>query len=312
MLTVDVSVIIPTYNRGHLIHEALESVSSQTYQDFEVIVVDDGSSDQTRSILEAVPTDKKVRYILQENRGSASARNRGGEEAIGEYLAFLDSDDLFLPTKLEKQTAVLDANSEFAMVQSYFEKFRTSGEELGTRETTFFSGHVYPQILTYWSYLLNPSCILIRKSVFEELGGFDESMHSAEDLDFFRRVARKYPIGLIPEVLAKIRVHPGNKTADKSQRDLYYSIYLEKAFTADPSLSSSFRRRAFAKMYLNVAYNNLGAGSGEEMQVVRQKVLAALKYWPFEFGGYLAFLLSFIGFDSRRKLYGFWKNRRYR
>ena len=308
-----VSVIIPTYNRGNLIHGAIESVSAQTYQDFEIIVVDDGSSDQTRSKLAAFRKDNKIRYIFQENRGSSSARNRGGREAEGEYLAFLDSDDLFLPTKLEKQAAVLETEPDFAMVQSFFAKFRASPEEeLGTRKTKFFSGHIYPQILTYWSYLMNPSCILIRKSVFEELGGFDESMPSAEDLDFFRRVARKYPIGLVPEVLAKIRVHEGNKTADKTQRDIHYLVYLKKAFAEDTSLSSGFKRRAYAKMYLNVAYNNLGDGSVEEMKVVRKKALKAISFWPYYFGGYLAFILSFLGHNSRRKLYGFWKMRRYR
>ena len=118
-----VSVIIPAYNRADLIGETLESVFAQTYRDYEIIVVDDGSTDNTKEVLASLAAAGKLRYTYQENAGLPAARNTGIRLAVGKYVAFLDSDDLFAPDKLEKQVAVFEANLDAMLVHSGFSKY---------------------------------------------------------------------------------------------------------------------------------------------------------------------------------------------
>ena len=126
-----VSVIIPTYNRAGYLCESIESVLTQTYTDYEIIVVDDGSTDDTEEVLQLWIADGTIHYVWQENRGESAARNHGIELAIGEYIAFLDSDDLFMPTKLEEQVAYLDNHPEVGMAHSCYSKFGEAGASWG-------------------------------------------------------------------------------------------------------------------------------------------------------------------------------------
>ncbi|MBV6627760.1 MAG: glycosyltransferase family 2 protein [Rivularia sp. (in: Bacteria)] len=231
MLSPKVSVIIPTYNRAHLVQDAVESVLNQTYQDFELIVIDDGSTDNTKEVL-AVYKDK-LAYIYQENRGRSSARNHGIKIAQGEYIAFLDSDDVWFPDKLERQVPILEyAPSDVVLVHGYkcmVDKNLqpVAGWELKLRR-------LYAQAEkgeeTYENYLQSTciftSTILLRKTALLEINGYDVSIQGREDLDLYLRLLlQDYCFAFISEpALIKYRCHENN-TNEVSSNYSYLQVY---------------------------------------------------------------------------------------
>ncbi len=187
-----VSVIIPTYNRRDFVREAIASVLAQSYHDFELLVVDDGSNDDTAAIVQEFAG---VRYILQPNRGVSAARNHGVALSNGELLAFLDSDDLWQPRKLACQVAFFTAHPETCICQS---------EEIwlrhGTRVNPHYKhrkagGDIFARSLELC--LVSPSAVMLRRELFEQVGGFDESLPACEDYDLWLRIAATEPIYLI-------------------------------------------------------------------------------------------------------------------
>lgn len=207
-----VSVIIPTYNRPALLRETLRSVSNQTFTDFEIIVVDDGST--VAGVEDVCREFAKCRYFRQENMGRSSARNRGIKEARGELIAFLDDDDLWKPEKLARQVEFLDQNPHVGLVHSPAEKILSdgtpTGELIGNNNPEWRSGNVFLHAVR--SCVVKSPTPLVRKEVFGSCGGFDAFLHSAEDCEFWARVAYRYEFGSIPEPLAYYRVHQGSTT----------------------------------------------------------------------------------------------------
>jgi glycosyltransferase involved in cell wall biosynthesis len=306
-----VSVIIPTYNRAKYLVEAVNSVLAQTFSDYEIIVVDDGSTDNTREVLQPLMSDTRIHYVYQENRGESAARNHGIYLAAGKYIAFLDSDDLFTPTKLEKQTAYLNTHPEVAFVHSCFVRFDDQDADLGYRDTSRITGEVYPDLLLDWSVLIPPSCVMLRAEILKHVGGFDEELRWGPDLDMWRRITKAYPVGVVPKALTKMRTHAGNVSGDKVAAVASFRRYLDKAFEDDPNLDNLFKRRVLAKMYSNMGHNILGEGIPEEMRFVRQFSLTAIRYWPFQWSAYLGFFGSFLGPGLRNRLLKFWRKYRY-
>lgn len=294
-----VSVVIPTHNRAHYLFEALESVFAQSFQNLEIIVVDDGSTDGTREQLKPLAAANKLRYQYQQKQGVSAARNLGVELAQGAYIAFLDSDDLFQPPKLEKQLALFESDPELGFVHSNFSKFNDRGEDLGYRNTARYQGWIYPWMLGEWSVLMAPSCMLARREVLLDVGGFDETISLGEDIDLWRRIAMRYRIGVVPEALSKVRVHPGNASKSKQRAAEEFRRVLDKAFLEDSDLTTAFRRRAYAKMHTNVGQNVLGEGNRESMGFVRRQSLRALSFWPLELNALLALLASFLPLGLR-------------
>jgi glycosyltransferase involved in cell wall biosynthesis len=307
-----VSVIIPTYNRADLILESLTSVFAQTYRDFEIIVVDDGSTDNTAEILRPFSDQGKIKYIRQNNQGASSARNRGIAEARGTFLAFLDSDDLFDPEKLELQVTYYQSHPEMGLVHSGFIKFNNAEDDLGYRDTSWFFGNIYPGILMYWTTLMAMDTVIVAKSVFESVGLFDTNLVYGEDLDMWRRIARRYPFGFINRSLARIRIHEGNISGDKTNAADGLAQYLKKAFEDDPSLSAQFRQRAFSKLYSVMAYNLIGEDNKQAMQAAQRNAKLALKFNPLNLHGYIAFLSTILGYGPRKILITSWRSLRSR
>ena len=306
-----VSVVIPTHNRAHYIKETIGSVLAQTYSDYEIIVVDDRSTDNTAEIIQGLSNDKPIRYFSQPCGSAPAARNFGLQQAQGKYIAFLDSDDLFMPEKLAKQVAFLDEHASVAFVHAGYEKFSDQGEDLGYRDTSRISGNYYIQMLLDWSVLIATPCVLVRKTVLDEVGDFDEQMRAAEDLDLWRRIAQRYEIGVIPEMLCRVRVHPGSLSTGKVKAAASFERYLDKAFKDDPSLSMGFRRRAFARLYSNLGHNILAEGRAEEMPFVRKFSAQAIRQWPLQWSAYLGFFGSFISLGLRDRLLIIWRRFRY-
>ena len=206
-----ISVIIPTYNRKEFCVEAIESVLNQTYRDFEVIVVDDGSTDGTAELIRNQYGDK-VRYFQKTNGGCASARNFGLRQAAGEYISFLDSDDRYLPEKLEDQSRILDENQDVGFVFSDSYSFDGEKKKLVRAIRPDKNGSItYPLFML--TYLANGS-FLVRKKCLDATGYYDERFRLNEDTDFLLRLSvncRAYYSG---NTSFCFRIHPGRKSSD--------------------------------------------------------------------------------------------------
>jgi glycosyltransferase involved in cell wall biosynthesis len=305
-----VSVVIPTHDRADLVLEAVNSVLVQDYTDYEIIVVDDGSSDETEHVLSRLIQNGIIRYYYQNNQGEAAARNFGIIMSKGEFVAFLDSDDLFEPKKLGRQVEYLRAHPEVGLVHSSFVKFNNLGQDLGHRNTSWFSGYVYPQILLYWTTLMAVDTVIVPRKVFDDIGLFDIALKMGTDLDMWRRIARRYPFGFINQSLARIRVHEGNVSGDRISATDGFVQYLEKAFSDDPSLSKWFRQRVFSKMFSTMAYNLLSGNGREFLQAARSAAYRAILTDPFNHHGYFGFISTLLGYNSRLLLVRGWRSLR--
>jgi glycosyltransferase involved in cell wall biosynthesis len=192
-----VSVVIPTYNRKDFVLEAVDSVLAQTYGDYELIVVDDGSPDNTGEVLKRY--GERIRYTYQTQQGVSAARNRGLELAHGEFIAFLDSDDLWLPKKLALQIAFMDQHSE-AQICYTDELWIRRGKRVNPKKRhAKYSGWIYPYCLPLC--IISPSSALMRRALFDQIGSFDSRLPVCEDYDLWLRVAACLPIFLIPQRL---------------------------------------------------------------------------------------------------------------
>jgi len=206
-----VSVIIPTYNYAAFIEQAIKSVLDQTFQNFEILVVDDGSTDNTREVIKKFP----ARYIYQTNRGAAAARNYGIREARGELIAFLDADDLWLPDKLEKQLQMFERDPGIGLVYSLFYFFESeSGAIIGYKPIRECArGFVLTQM--FGSCIIGSPTPLIRRDVFEKVGLYQEGLTGVEDYHLWLRIAAQYRIDYVPEYLAMYRVHESRCSSKK-------------------------------------------------------------------------------------------------
>ena len=196
-----VTVIIPTYNRAHLVGRAIESVLSQTFHDWELIVVDDASTDNTKEAVYGF-RDSRIRYLFHEvRRGGSAARNTGISEARGEYVAFLDSDDEWLPTKLKKQLELFSRSPQqvglvytgaIYVYRTYYIKRPPSHK-----------GFLYRNLLLR-NVIGSISVAMIRTTVLAYVNGFDEALPSRQDVDLWLRISKHYQIDFVPECLVKI------------------------------------------------------------------------------------------------------------
>jgi glycosyltransferase involved in cell wall biosynthesis len=188
-----VSVIIPTYNRAGIIAEAVDSVLAQDYKDFELIVVDDGSTDNTSEVMARYGDD--VRVLFQENKGVSAARNRGITEASGKLIAFLDSDDLWLPQKLSTQVEFFSQRPDALICQTE-EVWLRNGIRINPKHRHKKpSGMIFEPSLKLC--LVSPSAVMIRRDLLDRTGGFDETLPACEDYDLWLRISCRFPVYLI-------------------------------------------------------------------------------------------------------------------
>lgn len=195
-----VSVVIPSFNRKKLLQRALQSVLRQTFTDYELMVVDDGSEDGTQDL--PILKERKIRFIrLEENRGVSSARNIGVKQSSGDWIAFLDSDDEWFTSKLEKQISWCRYNPRFEIMQTR-EIWIRNGNRVNPPIThQKFQGDLFEASLK--RCMITPSSVLLRKSLFEKAGGFNEAIPVCEDYDLWLRITCQYHIGLLDQYLLK-------------------------------------------------------------------------------------------------------------
>ena len=249
-----ISVIIPTYNNASVVKEAIQSVLEQTLSDYEIIVVDDGSTDNTREVVRSF-SDKRIRYVYQENRGRSSARNHAIGLAQGEYVAFLDSDDLFMPTKLEKQVACMEKNPNVLLSHTSYIRVNAGGEYIEEVESGTFSGKVYPEIIRGCP-IATPTVMVQRNALGANMR-FEESIRIGEDTILWTQLARKSIILGIDEPLAKVRIHGDNAAFDPRQQIIGLMNIIEYTIRRNPDLHFLTRRRLLSDIYLNIGFNYL-------------------------------------------------------
>jgi len=276
-----ISVIIATYNRAHFVCDAIESVLNQILRDYEIIVVDDGSNDNTREALEKYGS--RISYIYQENKGRAEARNTGIKIARGEYIAFLDDDDIWLPNKLEKQVDYLGSHTQIGLVHTFSEVINENGDflEKETKERLRFYhksmkiGYTYVGMSRLSVMFL--STVMIRRACFDKIGLFAPDIPAFEDWDFYLRFSLEYRIGTITETLVKFRMHPLHTTLDDF---IWGRIKVSMKHLAMLESYSNFpyRGRICHNFYIHLA-NNYYIDS--QLAIFRKYVLKTFKLNPF-------------------------------
>ena len=237
-----VSVVIPTYNRGAFIGAAIDSVLSQSYRNLEVIVVDDGSTDNTAALLAAI-ADPRLRYVRQENQGRSQARNAALRLAVGDYIAFLDSDDLYLPGKLTLQVGYLEAHPDVAMVYTASICVDEAGDPLGLVYEATISGDIYAEIALFLPVTITLPTVMLRREVLDVVGTFDERMERFEDTDMWRRIAKRYRVGALAAPTCKVRTHADNTLVNQNPTKILAALeyYIDKVNREDSDVDPLIR-----------------------------------------------------------------------
>jgi glycosyltransferase involved in cell wall biosynthesis len=247
-----ISVIIPAYNQGHYIAAAIQSVLDQSYENLELLVVDDGSTDDTRGIV-AEFSDRRLRYIYQENQGLSAARNCGIRYSTGDFLSFLDSDDLFLPDKLQLLVDLMQTDPEIGLAAGQAIPF----DELGEHPEKLYATPLpldSAQLLL--SNPLHVGSILLRRTWQQEVGLFDESLRSYEDWDMWLRLVRAgCPTGWIAQPVSYYRFHHAQMTSNSAQMSHAAFAVLDKVFASRsiPKHWKAMHNQAYASAYLRTA-----------------------------------------------------------
>jgi glycosyltransferase involved in cell wall biosynthesis len=293
MANPTVSVVIPSYNSARFVGEAIESVLAQSYEGFELIVVDDGSTDNTRDVV-ARYTDPRVRYVYQENQERSAARNRGIREARGKYVAFLDADDLWLPKKLAEQVRLMESQPDvgLAYVGTYVV------EEDGTpffEQRCRHRGNVVRALLVEDNIVAgSASSAMVRRACFERAGFFDESLSVCEDWDVWLRIASHYPVDFVDRPLVKVRTH-GGSTQKQAEKMRQGTLAFFDRVLSDPSLENEVRPvrrqvRSLALFMVGRAYY-----AAREMRLARRYFLQSVRAYPLQWRAWQYGMRSLVG-----------------
>jgi glycosyltransferase involved in cell wall biosynthesis len=284
-----VSVIIPTCNRAELLPVAITSVLNQTFQDFELIVVDDASKDSTRNVVKGFH-DQRIKYLYHKiNKGGSAARNTGITNSNAGYLAFLDDDDEWLPQKLELQVGLMD-NSPLevgGIYTGYIQIDRTSGEILDQKTATR-RGDLAKELLR-GNCIGSTSSILLRKECFAKSGLFDESLPSFQDYDLWLRIAGGFQFDCIERPLFKYYIHKSKIWTNPQA----LSIGLEMMLQRYGGSRLLRKHLSYYYLFLGVLYCNIG-----DTKKGRQTYIKGMRLYPFEPRHYFNLGLSLLGAEN--------------
>jgi glycosyltransferase involved in cell wall biosynthesis len=308
-----VSVIIPTYNRAHYICEALDSALAQTYQNVEIVVVDDGSTDGTRAVLKGY--GDKIRYYYQENQGLSAALNFGIEKSSGQYLAFLGDDDIWLPGKLEVQVALLETHPEIGMVHADIIILDEGPKDSRFRRRKLPrpmpSGYILPELII--KNVIACPTVVVRRSCLDEVGFFDLDNKLSQDYDLWLRIARRFPITYLDRPLAIYRWHLNNLSQTRVNQMQDHLNAIRKVLHNTPGVVDGADRDVvhFA-IDFKTAYMCFDKGSYREARRYFTKALRLRPFhWP-SYGYYFACWLPPTWIKELRQLKRSYANRRNR
>jgi glycosyltransferase involved in cell wall biosynthesis len=276
-----VTAIVPAYNASAYLKAALDSVLRQTYSDWEVVLVDDGSTDNTRAVAEAAAPafGGRLNYIYQTNRGLSAARNTAIRAAQGEFLALLDSDDVWRPRRLELGVAMMDKDPGLGLVHGKVARINPAGEFIEyppSPPREYLDGKIARLIYTRRAHVLCPTT-LFRKACVDAVGLFDEQMRATEDRDLWFRIAELYRVGYIDEVIADYRISPNSMSKDDKRMLTAQTQFIEK----------HLRRGACTKMAAREAWGGIYRERGDAL-FNAGNLRQALRYysrsvWQFPF-----------------------------
>ena len=268
-ITPIISVVIPVYNGAKTIKETMESVLQQTYQNFEIIAINDGSTDDTLAIINSIQ-DPRIKVFCYANAGLSASRNRGFDRACGEFIAFLDADDLWTNDKLEAQLEALQQNPQAAVAYSWTDHIDEYGKFLRPASYTSCNGNIYERLLV-GNFLACGSNTLIRAQSLTQVGGFDESLNSAEDWDMWLRLAALYEFVAVSRPQVLYRISPYSMSANISKMEIASLQVIERAYSQAPESLQYLKKEALGFVYKFLMYKAL------QDNVKRQRGLKAAK-----------------------------------
>lgn len=310
--TPRVSIIIPTYNCAQYIVQTIESVFAQAYQDYELIVIDDGSTDNTREVL--VPYLDRLIYLYQANQGESVARNVGIQHTRGEYIAFLDSDDWWLPGKLAKQVAALDAHPDVVLTYGYVFVVDNAGNRIAFRGQQQHGDGVQGKALVFErlvvsNFITNPNSVMVRRNALMKTQLFDIDIEWGEDWQLWLQMALQGSFLFLPEELACYRMRrPGRRLEIESSAEFVQQneLILDRTFAQVAQISAaqqaivglrdrlmSIKPAAYRELYLRSALYNVEAG---DLNAAANYLQRALKADPQINFAPLADQVAHIGF----------------
>ncbi len=277
-----VSVIMPAYNCEKYIGEAIESVLQQSYNNYELIIVNDGSTDRTEDVINKLSTS--IKYISQSNQGASAARNTGILAADGEYLSFLDSDDIWNLETLELQLGYFESHTDVGLVYGDMELFDHTGmldeNWLVAAGVPRPAGFIFHELV--FQCLFQTSTVMVRRKVLDDVGLFDKVLPLGEDYDLWLRIAAKYKIGYIPKVLTGYRRRKGSLTASDATLKPWDIAVAEKALEreADEARKISPRvvKKKFGARYFQAGYSALKDG---KYSIARYRLRKSLLLTPW-------------------------------
>ncbi len=268
-----ITVVIATHNRAHLLPLAVESVLKQSCQEFEVLIVDDGSTDSTPAVIAAF-SDPRIRSARNEQPlGASGARNRGAELATTPFISFLDDDDVYYPRKLEKTMAAFASAPSAGVV--------VSGFSVGGQSVIFDLNGDVAQKLTRRFYTLQPAILAVQRKLFLEAGGFDETLSTSEDLDFCLRISQICPFASLDSVQVQINDTPGRLSADVQVNERNTRLVVSRHFgRTDGSLRRPGRTLLNSYLGQTVFAEAKVALAGGRVADARQQMCRAIRFEP--------------------------------
>ncbi|MEP0854545.1 glycosyltransferase family A protein [Trichocoleus sp. DQ-U1] len=296
-----VSVIITAYNSEAYLEEAILSVLSQEFKDFNIVVVDDGSNtDASRKIVERLcrKYNQDIRYFYQENKGPSAARNKGIRESNSEYIAFLDSDDIYEPYKLSCQLKILKSLSdEYAFVCGGAKLFYdTKPFKIECMVPIIVDGNIYRELIEDKVCIQgNPGGFIFRRSALEKIGSYDENLRNNEDFDLIIRLAHQYKVRTHQEVVYRKRERLGSLSNLRPEINLKYSIkFIDKIHKLEPNLPKKLVNRKRQRAYFNAAIQFFEQGNYNQFrEFVKQGV--QLYGQPVTIKGWAALFIAYTG-----------------
>ncbi|MEA5516414.1 glycosyltransferase [Nodularia sp. UHCC 0506] len=255
-----ISVVIPAYNCENTIQSTIESVLTQTFKDFELIIINDGSQDATLDIISQIH-DPRIRVFSYPNAGGNVSRNRGLHYAVGEFVSFLDADDIWTPEKLQLQLQALQNNTDAQVAYSWTDYINENGEIFVSGTHITANGDVYEKLLVH-NFLENGSNPLICREVLLELGGFDESLQAAQDWDMWLRLAARCSFVAVPSVQILYRVSANSVSTNLAKQEKYCLQVFRNAYCARDLKDKNIQNLSMTNLYkyltckaLNQPYN---------------------------------------------------------
>lgn len=274
-----ISVIIPVYNAERTILETIQSVQQQTFSDFELVVINDGSTDRTLELLDTIK-DYRLKVFSYSNGGLSVARNRGIALATGEFITFLDADDLWTYDKLELQLRALQQHPEAGVAYSWTCNMSEKGESFFEGKSVLFEGNVYPHLLLT-NFIANGSNILIRRQAIESVGEFDPTLAPCADWDFYLRLASRWTFVVVPKPQILYRQSSGSMSSKIEVMQKEALLVLERAFQSAPSELRHLKKHSQANVYRYLTGLCLAnANNAEQVKLASQKLQMGIRLYP--------------------------------